>query len=84
LYWILQAPILPHLVIDEFVKSQNWDGKVKSSSSRRREFRRMRRTYVRRSEHEMKRNAEIGLFAKPSVINTKQLAVFWITFQKIW
>jgi len=26
----------------------------------------MRRTYVRRSEHEMKRNAEIGLFTKPS------------------
>ena len=42
------------------------DGKVKSSSSRRREFRGMRRTYVRRSEHEMKRNAEIGLFTKPS------------------
>jgi len=43
------------------------DGKVKSSSSRRREFRGMRRTYVRRSEHEMKRNAEIGLFTKPSI-----------------
>jgi predicted Fe-Mo cluster-binding NifX family protein len=26
----------------------------------------MRRTYVRRSEHEMKCNAEIGLFMKPS------------------
>jgi len=26
----------------------------------------MRSTYVRRSEHEMKRNAEIGLFTKPS------------------
>jgi hypothetical protein len=26
----------------------------------------MRRTYVRRSEHEMKRNAKIGLFTKPS------------------
>ena len=31
-----------------------------------REFRGMRRTYVRRSEHEMKRNAEIGLFTKSS------------------
>jgi len=39
-----------------------------ASSSRRREFRGMRRTYVRRSEHEMKRNAEIGLFTKPSKI----------------
>ena len=26
----------------------------------------MRRTFVGRSEHEMKRNAEIGLFTKPS------------------
>jgi len=30
--------------IDELVKSKNLDGKVKSSSSRRREFRGMRRT----------------------------------------
>jgi hypothetical protein len=52
--------------VNELVKSQNWDGKVKSSSSRRREFRGMRRTYVRRSEHEMKCNAEIGLFTKQS------------------
>jgi hypothetical protein len=29
----------------------------------------MRRTYVRRSEHGMKRNAEIGLFSKPSILN---------------
>ena len=28
----------------------------------------MRGTYVRRSEHEMNRNAEIGLFTKPSYI----------------
>jgi len=42
------------------------DGKVKSSSSRRREFRRMRRNYVCRSEHEMRRNAEIRLFTKQS------------------
>ena len=27
------------------------------------------RTYVRRSEHEMKRNAEIGLFTKPSSLS---------------
>ena len=26
----------------------------------------MRRSYVRRSEHERKRNEEIGLFTKPS------------------
>ncbi len=54
--------------IDSFVKSQNLDGKVKNSSSRRREFRRTRCTYVHRSEHEMKRNAEIGLFTKPSIL----------------
>ena len=53
------------------VDVQNWDGKVKRSSSRRREFRWMRRTYVRRSEHEMKRNAEIGLFTKPLKIVEK-------------
>jgi len=35
---------------------------------RRREFRGMRRTDVRRSEHEIKRNAEIGCFTKPSMI----------------
>ena len=63
---------------DKLVKSQNWDGNVKSSSSRRREFRGMRRTYVRRSEHEMKRNAEIGLFTKPSNFYFKQhLRVTW-------
>jgi len=28
-------------------------------------------TYVRRSEHEMKRNAEIGLFTKPSKISNE-------------
>jgi hypothetical protein len=31
----------------------------------------MKRTYVRRSEHEMKRNAEIGLSALPSIFNKK-------------
>jgi len=47
--------------------------KVKSSSSRRREFCGMKSTYVRRSEHEMKRNAEIGLFTKPSNLIQKNL-----------
>ena len=28
----------------------------------------MRRTYVHRNEHEMKRNAKIGLFTKPSLL----------------
>jgi len=60
--------IFTGFIFDELVKNQNWDGMVKSSSSRRREFRGMRRTYVRRSEHEMKRNAEIGLFTKPSYL----------------
>jgi purine-nucleoside phosphorylase len=31
----------------------------------------MRSTYVRRSEHEMKRDAEIGLFTKPSMLMMK-------------
>jgi hypothetical protein len=57
--------------LDELVKSQNYDGFVISSSSRRREFRGIRRTYVRRSEHEMKRNAEIGLITKPSTVFSK-------------
>jgi len=60
------------LSIDKLVKRRNCDGEVKSSSSRRREFRRMRRTFVRRSEHEMMRNAEIGLFTKPPSISCCQ------------
>ena len=57
--------------IGELVKNQNRDGKVKSL--RRREFREYRyrgtrrvRTCVRRNEHEMKRNTEIGFFTKSS------------------
>ena len=42
------------------------DGFVKSSRSRRALFRFVRRTYVRRSKHEMKRNADIGLFTESS------------------
>jgi hypothetical protein len=41
----------------------------------RREFRGMRRTCVRRSEHEMKRNAEIGLFTKPTTLMIIKLFV---------
>ena len=59
------ARICFNLNIISFVKNQNSDGKVKNPSSRRRKFRGMRRTYVCRSEHEMKRNAEMGLFTKP-------------------
>ena len=65
LFYNTTAIIMP-IKIDELVKSQAWDGKVKSSSSWRRDFREMRRSYVRCSEREMKRNAEIGLFTKPS------------------
>jgi len=42
----------------------------------------MRRIYARRSEHEMKRNAEIGLFTKPSdfeaafVLNVNRQSLF--------
>jgi hypothetical protein len=56
--------------MDELVKRQKQDGKVKSLSSRRREFCGMRRSYVRRNEHEMKRNAEIGRFTLPSFIES--------------
>jgi len=51
---------------DNIVKSPISDGFEKSSRSRRGLFRFVRRTYVRRSKHEMKRNADIGLFAEPS------------------
>jgi hypothetical protein len=57
--------------LDELVKSKNYDGFVKSSSSRRRELLGIRRTYVRRSEHEMKRNAGIGFFTKSSTVFSK-------------
>jgi hypothetical protein len=46
-----------------------------SGIKRRREFLGMRRTYVRRSEHEMKRNAEIGLFTKPSKLIESQTQI---------
>jgi hypothetical protein len=59
---------IPYCNIGGFIKNKNVDGKVKTPSSRRREFRGMMRTYVRRSEHEMKRNAEIGLFTKPCLL----------------
>ena len=62
---------------DEIVKNHRQDGKVKSSSSRRREFRGMRRTDVRRSEHQIKRNAEIGLFTKPSIMNAQTEKLQW-------
>jgi len=52
--------------LNELAESQYCGGKVKSSSSGRREFRGKRRSDVRRSEHEIKRNAKTGLFAKPS------------------
>jgi hypothetical protein len=64
MFLLWQDKLFPR--IHKLVKIQNRDGKVKSSSSRGREFRGMRHTNVRRSEHEMKRNAEIGLFTKPS------------------
>jgi hypothetical protein len=46
---------------DEAVKSQKPDGFVERSSSRRVNLSGVRRTYVRRSDFEMQRNAEIGL-----------------------
>jgi len=36
----------------------------------------MMRTYVRRSEHDMKRNAEIGLFTTPSMIKGEKTIMF--------
>jgi hypothetical protein len=52
--------------LDEAVKSQNPDGFAKSPSLRRANLSGVRRNNVRRSDFEMRRNAEIGLFAKPS------------------
>jgi hypothetical protein len=49
----------------------NFDELVKSPGSKRREFYGIRHTYVRRSEHGMKRNAKIGLFTKPSIFIDK-------------
>jgi len=48
----------------------------------------MGRTYVRRSEYEMKRNAEIGFFTKPSdfeaafVLNVNRQSLFNGLFPK--
>jgi len=72
------------------------NGKIKSSSSpakvrgikRRRELHEMRCIYVRLSRHEMKRNAEIGLFTKPSdfeaafVLNVNRQSLFNGLFPK--
>jgi hypothetical protein len=49
------------------------ENKLKCSGSRRREFRGMRSAYLRLSKHEMKRNAKIGLFTKPSKIEIFRL-----------
>ena len=43
----------------------------------------MRRTYVRRSEHDMKRNAEIGLFTKPSTLLSVIFQVYGIWYRLI-
>jgi hypothetical protein len=51
---------------DEGVKSQNPDGFEKSAKLRRANLSGVRCTYLRRSDFEMQRNAEIGLFAEPS------------------
>ena len=52
-----------------------FDGKVKSSSSRGREFRGTRSTYVRRSEHGMKRNPETGPFYQAVKVGEKPWAI---------
>jgi hypothetical protein len=44
----------------------------------------MRRTYVRRSEHEMKRNAEIGLFTKPSNVRDSKTHNFKVFRNTSW
>jgi DNA-directed RNA polymerase subunit RPC12/RpoP len=54
--------------IDEPVKSKNPDGFEKSAKLRRANLSGVRRTYLRRSDFEMQRNAEIGLFAEPSIL----------------
>ena len=88
LFVLLDSTFYKIINVYKLVKSQNWNGKVKSSSSRRREFRGMMGTYVRRSEHEMKRNAEIGIFTKPSILLANNLynseAWYEANFQSIF
>ena len=57
-----ERKIIDRYKIDKRVKSQNYDGNVKSSSSRHHEFCGTRRTDERRSENQMNRNAAIGRF----------------------
>ena len=47
-------------------KKSDFDGKVKSSKFKARKFRGMRRTYSTSQWRGMQRNAEVGLFTKPS------------------
>jgi hypothetical protein len=54
------------VMIDGPVKIRKPDGFVKSPSSRRANLSGVRRTYVRRSDFEMQRNAEIGFFTELS------------------
>ncbi len=69
--------------LNNFVKSQNYDGKVKSSKFKACEFRGIPLTRypkgaynrVRRNDNEMKRNAEVGLFTKPSILTRKEYHV---------
>jgi len=50
-------------------KKSTRDGKVKSSKSRRRKSWGMRHTYRTPQWRGMQRNADIGLFTKPSIID---------------
>src|SRR6056297_468119 len=62
-----------HHFFDALVKSQIWDGKEKSSRSRRRKSRGMQRTYEYVKIRGMQRNADIGLFTKPSTLELSVL-----------
>src|SRR6056297_1872041 len=61
--------------IDNLVKSRFWDGKVKSSRSRRAKSRGMQRTSQNGKFRGMQRNTDIGLFTKPSILIVKDFSL---------
>ena len=57
---------MPPRAVEEEIKNRDSEGFEKSAQFKARKSRGVRHTPVRRSDFEMQRNAEIGLFAEPS------------------
>ena len=53
-------------------KGRDASARIRRSKCQLVSIHKMRRTYIRRSEHEMKCNAEVGFFTKPSNFYFKQ------------